>query len=340
MKIRSTAPLRIGFGGGGTDLDSYCNKFGGYVLNATISLKSHCLIQPTNDQKIIFESPDYLEFSSQKMSKKLILNGEMNLHKGVYNRIVKEFKLEPLSFKMTTYSDAPPGGSGLGGSSTLIVSMIKCFSEWLNLPLGDYDIAKLAYDIERKDVGIAGGAQDQYAATFGGFNFMEFYKNENVIVNPLRVKDEILSELESSTVLYFTNITRKASQIESEKKLLISNNKSIKAMHKVKEDATLMKNSILKGDIKSFAESLHDSWIAKKSVSKSVSNKEIDNVYKIAQENGAIAGKVSGAGGGGFMFFIVPPEKRYQLIQHLNDKKGKVFNFHFVNHGAKSWTIS
>ena len=340
MKIRSTAPLRIGFGGGGTDLDSYCNQFGGYVLNATISLKSHCLIQPTNDQKIIFESPDYLEFLSQKTSNQLILNGEMDLHKGVYNRIIKEFKLKPLSFKMLTFSDAPPGGSGLGGSSTLIVSMIKCFSEWLNLPLGDYDIAKLAYDIERKDVGIAGGAQDQYAATFGGFNFMEFYKHENVIVNPLRVKDEVLSELESSTILYFTNITRRASQIENEKKLLINSNKSIEAMHKVKKDASLMKNAILKGDIHSFAKSLHHSWIAKKSVSESVSNEEIDKIYKIAQENGAIGGKVSGAGGGGFMFFVAPPEKKYQLIQRLNDEKGKVFNFHFTNHGAKSWKIS
>jgi len=340
MKIRSKAPLRIGFGGGGTDLDSYCDKFGGYVLNATISLQVHCFIEPKNNGKIIFSSPDYKEFVEIDSMKELKLNGEMDLHKGVYNKIIKHFNLEPLSFEMITYSDAPPGGSGLGGSSTLIVSMIKSFSEWLNLPLGEYDIAKLAYDIERKEIGIEGGSQDQYASTFGGFNFMEFYSNERVVVNPLRIKNKILLELESSTILYFTNIVRQASQIEKEKKLLIENENSIKAMHQVKEDAVLMKNSILSGDIINFAKYLHKSWLAKKTVTDSISNTEIDRIYNIAIENGAIGGKVSGAGGGGFMFFIINPEKRFNLISILNNEKGQVYDFQFVQNGVESWKIS
>jgi len=339
MKIRSIAPLRIGFGGGGTDLSSYCDKYGGHVLNATISLSVHCFIQPTNHNKIIFKSPDYKEKVKLKSEKYLELNNEMDLHKGVYNRLVKDFNLEPLSFELTTFSDIPPGGSGLGGSSTLVVAIIKCFSEWLNLPMGEYDIAKLAYKIERKDIGIQGGSQDQYASTFGGFNFMEFYRNESVIVNPLRIKNKILSEFQSSTVLYFTNIVRKASQIEEEKEELLKNKKSITAMHKVKKNATYMKNAILKGDLDIFANFLKDSWESKKAVSQSISTTEIDSIYNLAINNGALSGKLSGAGGGGFMIFIVPPEKKFNLVKALNETNGSVFTFQFTEEGVRSWKI-
>ena len=169
---------------------------------------------------------------------------------------------------------------------------------------------------------------------------MEFYSNERVVVNPLRIKNKILLELESSTILYFTNIVRQASQIEKEKKLLIENENSIKAMHQVKEDAVLMKNSILSGDIINFAKYLHKSWLAKKTVTDSISNTEIDRIYNIAIENGAIGGKVSGAGGGGFMFFIINPEKRFNLISILNNEKGQVYDFQFVQNGVESWKIS
>lgn len=337
MKVRSKSPLRIGFGGGGTDLDSYSNFYGGHVLNATISLSTYCTIIPKNDKKIIFSSPDYHEKVILDSSKLLEIDGNMNLHKGVYNRIIKDYNIEPLSFELITFSDAPPGGSGLGGSSTLVVSIIKCFSEWINLPMGEYDIAKLAYDIERNDIGIEGGAQDQYAATFGGFNFMNFNKDSSVIVNPLDIKNDFILELQSSMILYHTNITRKASQIEVEKKELISNKKSIDSMHRVKEDALKMKSAILKGDIKGFANLLHDSWMAKKSISKNISNKEIDRIYNLALDNGALAGKVSGAGGGGFMFFIVPPEKKFQLKKALDSQSGTVYDFIFDFEGAKSW---
>jgi D-glycero-alpha-D-manno-heptose-7-phosphate kinase len=216
MKIRAKAPLRLGLAGGGTDLDVYASKYIGYVLNATISLYAHSVIEPLNNGKIIFESLDNNEKIELNSSEFLDLNGEMDLYKGIYNRIVKNFIKKPLSFKLTTYSDVP-SGSGLGGSSTLVVSIIKAFVEWLNLPLGEYDIAKLAYEIEREDIGIVGGAQDQYAATFGGFNFMEFYGDKKVIVNPLRVKNWIIDELEESMILYFTGIRRSASVIEKEK---------------------------------------------------------------------------------------------------------------------------
>jgi D-glycero-alpha-D-manno-heptose-7-phosphate kinase len=339
MLYRSKAPLRIGFAGGGSDLNTYCDTFGGLVLNATISLYVHCSIEERSDDKILFNSLDLGESLEIPSSSRLVCDGQMDLYKGVYNRIVKDFNLAPLSFSLSTYSDVP-SGSGLGGSSTLVVAIIKAYSEWLNLPLGEYDIARLAFEIEREDIGIVGGAQDHYAATFGGVNFMEFYKKKRVIVNPLRVKSWILDELEESTVLYFTNITRQASQIEKEKKSLLENETSLSAMHEVKEDAILMKEYLLKGKILDFAKVLGKSWEAKKRVSDAISNSEINKIYNIALENGAYSGKVSGAGGGGFMFFLVDPLKKLHLINTLNKQQGNVINFHFITDGIKGWNVS
>ncbi len=338
MKIRSKAPLRLGLAGGGTDLNTYCDKYTGYVLNATISLYVHCTIEEKNNGKIIFESTDIEQTLEVESKEYLDLDGHMDLYKGIYNRVIKDYIHKPLSFSISTYSDVP-SGSGLGGSSTLVVAVLKAFVEWLNLPLGEYDIARLAFDIEREDIGITGGAQDQYAATFGGFNFMEFYSNKRVIVNPLRIKNWIIDELEASIVLYFTNITRHASQIEQEKKNLLNDKKSLDAMHEVKVDSILMKETILKGDIKNFAYILGKSWKAKKRVSNSISNDEIDRIYDLAINNGALSGKISGAGGGGFMFFIVEPTKKFQLIKKLNTQPGKVINFQFVKEGTRGWKI-
>ena len=338
MIIKSKAPLRLGLAGGGTDLDTYCDKFGGYVLNATISLYAHCTLEEQNNSKIIFEALDIGQCLEVESSTFLKLNGQLDLHKGIYNRIVKDFIKTPLSFKISTYTDVPVG-SGLGGSSTLVVAIIKAFVEWLNLPLGEYDIAQLAFEIEREDINIIGGAQDQYSATFGGFNFMKFYNNKRVDVNPLVIKRWIIDELEASILLYFTNIKRHANQIEKEKKRLQEDKKALNAMHEIKNNALIMKEYILKGDINNFAKVLGKSWEAKKRVSKSISNDEIDRVYKLAIRNGAYGGKVSGAGGGGFMFFIAKPTKIPNLIRVLNKQQGEIINFHFVKDGTKGWMV-
>ena len=338
MIIRSKAPLRLGLAGGGTDLDTYCNQHIGFVLNATISLYVYATIEVTQNNKIIFDAVDIGESAIYDSEKELPLDGKLDLFKGIYNRLVRDYAHGALSFKLTTYSDVA-SGSGLGGSSTLVVAVIKAFVEWLNLPLGEYDVARLAFEIEREDIGIVGGAQDQYAATFGGFNFMEFYDEKRVIVNPLRIKNWIIDELESSMVLYFTNITRQASQIEQEKKNLLDSKKSLDAMHEVKKDSVTMKEMLLKGDIFGFADILGKSWEAKKRVSSSISNNEIDTVYNIAMDNSAYSGKVSGAGGGGFMFFMVDPTKKYQLVQKLNEQQGWVINFHFTHEGTRGWKI-
>ena len=197
MIIRSKAPLRLGLAGGGTDVSPYSDMFGGLVLNATINLYTHCTIEETNDGMITIKSFDAMVDKLYHATKYLDLDGEAILVKGVYNRIMKDYDLEALSFKITTYNDAP-AGSGLGTSSSMVVCILKAFVEWLSLPLGDYEISRLAYEIERKDLELSGGKQDQYAAAFGGFNYMEFLQNDLVIINPLKIKQWIIDELEAS----------------------------------------------------------------------------------------------------------------------------------------------
>ena len=340
MVFRSKAPLRLGFAGGGTDVSPYCDEFGGYILNATIDMYSYCTVEATNNGKISFHAPDRNELIEYDARSFLELDGNLDLHKGVYNRIIKQFNNgKPLSFSMTTYSDAP-AGSGLGSSSTMVVAMVAAFAEWLNLPLGEYDLASLAYSIERKDIGLAGGRQDQYAAAFGGFNFMEFYKDDRVIVNPLRIKESIVNELENALVLYYSGASRDSATIINEqiKNAESKNEKAIDAMHRVKEDAHAMKEYLLKGNIPAFAQCLGRAWESKKGMASTISNPELERLFVHALSNGAITGKISGAGGGGYMMFIVGPTKRMQLVHALNSLSGKVVNVHFIEKGVQTWT--
>ncbi|BAU26505.1 D-glycero-alpha-D-manno-heptose-7-phosphate kinase [Aneurinibacillus soli] len=341
MIFRSKAPLRLGLAGGGTDVSPYSDEYGGYVLNATIDMYAYCTIEVTTSNQLSFYAADRDEIFECEARSCLELDGVLDLHKGIYNRIVKQFNNgEPLSFNMTTYSDAP-AGSGLGSSSTMVVAILKAFVEWLNLPLGEYDVAHLAYEIERVDVGLSGGKQDQYAATFGGFNFIEFYSEDRVIVNPLRVKNRIINELENSMALYYTGVSRESAKIieEQTKNTIEKNSKSLEAMHELKADALLMKEAILKGDVKTFAKYLGKSWEAKKRMASSISNPYLDEIYDVAIRAGAYAGKVSGAGGGGFMMFIVDPVRRIAVSKALNELSGQVMNFHFVKNGTEGWRV-
>ncbi|MFR4981109.1 MAG: dehydrogenase [Clostridium neonatale] len=342
MIIRSRAPLRIGLAGGGTDVSPYCDEFGGVVLNATINMYANCTIEPMENGKIIFDAVDRNERFECDSTSYIEIDDILPLHKGIYNRIVKDFNNgKPLSFKMTTYADAP-AGSGLGTSSTVVVSILKGFQEWLKLPLGEYDLARLAYEIERKDLMLSGGKQDQYAATFGGFNFIEFYDNDRVIVNPLRIKNWIRTELESSIILYYTGQSRDSAKIIDEqiKNTSNKNNSSIEAMHEVKRISYIMKEAVLRGEFEKFADCLKMGWEAKKKTASVISNHSIEESYNLIMENGGLAAKVSGAGGGGFMMIYCDPIKRTKLIDILNKTDGKVMEVRFTDAGSEGWIIN
>jgi len=341
MIIRSKAPLRLGLAGGGSDVSPYCDIYGGYILNATINLYVHCTIIERDDDIIKFEALDIEQSKEYSSATKLPFDNTLDLHKGVYNRIINDFFPDrKLSFTLFTYSDAPPG-SGLGSSSTMVVAIVKAFVEWLNLPLGEYDIACLAYDIERNDLKLSGGKQDQYAATFGGFNFMEFFKDNRTIVNPLRVKQWIIDELEESLILYYVGVSRSSAQIIDEQKRNTSsgNQVAIEAMHRIKQSAAEMKEAILKGDIIKFAEILGRAWEDKKKMANSITNSFIDNIFDVALKAGTITGKVSGAGGGGFIFFVVKPENKPLVVKTLKELNGHVVDFQFTKGGCHGWKI-
>jgi D-glycero-alpha-D-manno-heptose-7-phosphate kinase len=342
--IRARAPLRLGLAGGGTDLSPFCDLYGGCILNATIDLYAYAHIDSCEDGTVTFCGRDVGEDFVGSAHRNLdIGKPRLALHEAVYRRVVADFcDNRPLSMRMTTYCDAPPG-SGLGSSSTLVVAMLKAFTEWLHLPLGDYDMARLAFEIERRDLRLSGGRQDQYAATFGGFNFMEFYADERVIVNPLRVKNWIISELEASLVLFYSGASRESAKIIDEQTENVERGEqaSIEAMLALKEDAIRMKEAILKGDFPQVAASLDKSWDSKKRTAHGVSNSKIERIFELAKAAGALAGKLSGAGGGGFVMFVVDPVRRMDVIRALNAvPDGQVVPCHFTGRGTEGWRLS
>ena len=340
--IRSRSPLRLGFGGGGTDIESFYAKYGGSVLNATIDLYACCTIKPKNNGKIKFLASDLQEYFECDLTNYIDPIGDLKLHKAVYNHIVKNYNdNKPIAHKVVTYCDVP-AGSGLGSSSTLVVSIVKAYAELLSLSFGDYDISRIAYEVERVDLGMKGGKQDHYAATFGGFNFMEFYKDDKTIINPLRVRRWIVSEFEQSLILYNTGTSRESSKIISEQDRSVSHNsqKTIEAMLQIKQEAINFKEYLLKGNFDAIANSIQKGWQAKKKVANSITNNSIDRIYNKAMDAGAMAGKISGAGGGGFFMFLTRPSNRMQILRALSKEDGQIYPCHFVESGSTSWVIT
>ncbi|MDR2768841.1 MAG: dehydrogenase [Treponema sp.] len=341
MIIRSKAPLRLGLAGGGSDIKTYYDRYGGHVLNAAIGMYAYCILESADDGRVLFRAADLEIEETYGAEGVLPTNNPLMLHTGIYNRIVRDYNGgAPLSLRMITYSDAP-AGSGLGSSSTLVVAIIKAYTEYLSLPLGEYDIASLACTIERVDLGQAGGKQDQYAATFGGFNFMEFYKGEQVIVNPLRLKRWIRNELEASLVLFHTGVSRDSANIISQQIADTANEKPavVESTHEVKRQAALMKEALLRGDFREFSRCLLDGWRAKRNMAASITNDFLDGLYRYVLDNGAESAKISGAGGGGFMMIYTDPSKRTGLIRALKKKDGIVLTPGFTEIGTQAWRL-
>ena len=339
--IRARAPLRLGLAGGGTDVSPYCDQFGGLILNATIDRYAYAVIKPLSEKKVKLISCDHNLTIEKELHGNFVSNEDLILHQSVYKNMINLFNDgKDIALELITFCDAP-AGSGLGSSSTLVVSMIKAFLRFFNIELDNYRIASLAYAIERIECKLGGGRQDQYSATFGGFNYMEFAKDGNVVVNTLQIPPSAILELEASLLLFYTGISRDSAAIIFEQSRNVEQDKeeSINAMHFIKEEAILMKENLMNGNFMGFVESLRRGWGSKKKIAKSVSNSYLDEIYDVAIHAGALAGKISGAGGGGFFMFVIPTENRMNVKRALEKFGGQVSNCHFTKQGAESWEI-
>jgi len=325
---KGKSPVRISFAGGGTDLTNYFLEQNGVVLNATIDKFSHAILQKRCDQKILINSNDFqliLEFNSLNEIK---YDGKLDLIKAVIKLLNPEF-----GFELTTYSDVPTG-SGLGGSAVILSAIIGAFNNFRINKFNPHDIAELAFQAERIELGLSGGWQDQYATVFGGFNFMEFQENENII-NPLRISEKILNELEDSLILCYSGINHNSASIHDVQKENMQSNEQFAKI--TKEIACEMKNKLLKGQLDNFGELLHEAWEAKKRFSSQITTAYLDKIYDFARSSGAIGGKLLGAGGGGYFLFYVPTFKKLDLINALKKENLLVDTFSFDNQGLRSW---
>jgi len=338
--VRARAPLRLGLAGGGTDVSPYSDTYGGCVLNATIDRYALASVIPRDDRSACFKASDLGREETLDVSGgDLPIDAGLRLHRGVYRRMMTQFnggKFIPLT--ISTHVESPLG-SGLGSSSALAVAMVEALREVVGAPLGEYEVAKLAFDIERSDLALSGGKQDQYAATFGGFNFIEFQDSDRVIVNPLRIKPWIVNELETSLVLFFTGASRESATIIRQQSESVGlGGDPLEAMHNLKANAIQMKQALLLGDIHGVAALLEEGWEAKKRTSPAVSSPQIDELYAGARSHGALAGKISGAGGGGFFAFIADPVRRPELIRYLSQHpEGSVEVCRFTSDGVATW---
>jgi D-glycero-alpha-D-manno-heptose-7-phosphate kinase len=311
------------------------------VLNATISMYAYASVAPADAGKIGIRLPvsGHIEYHDAEAVGDIQPTGPTTLLAGILRRFTREFGRLP-GLEVSAWSDAP-AGSGLGASSTLAVTVCSALAAALRIPLGEYDIAQMAYEIEREELGMTGGQQDQYAAAFGGINFMEFHRDGSVLVNPLRVRDAIQSELESSLILYFTGVSRESSRIIDDQVSSVSSGtaRSMTAMHRLKEEAVAMKAHLLRGEIPLFYNAINQGWMAKKETAGSISNPKIETLFTEAMAAGAVSAKLSGAGGGGFVMFFSRPERRSQVVAKLGEMGGQVYPVSFTHMGAHHWSV-
>lgn len=332
---RAKAPLRVSFAGGGTDVTPFPEREGGLVLSATINLYAHGMLRPRSDDRIRVESLDLgvaLDYGSED---NVTLDGQLDLVKAGIERVARLG--EPRGIDIFLRSSAPPG-SGLGGSSALMVALIGVLRDFHKLALTDYEIAQLAWEVERIDLGLKGGRQDQYAATFGGFNFMEFGP-DSVLVNPLRINSTTVLELEENLVLCFTGQTRAGDHIieDQTRRYEEYDHEALAGLTRQKDLAIAMKDALLRGHLNDFGELLDTAWEQKKRMSPRISTPVIDEAYAAACGAGALGGKITGAGGGGFMLFYCRPGTRHKVCAEMERLGLTQIEFAFDHQGLRTW---
>lgn len=327
--IRSRSPLRIGLAGGGTDVDPYASTRGGCVFNTTINKYAYCTLVPRNDNMMFVKSRYYGRYKAKLNHGPLKFDGNMDLAKAVANH----FEIEE-GFNIDIHSDVP-AGSGLGGSSTMIVAIIAAVAEWQGKKLSKQKIAELAYHLEREDIGLKGGKQDQYAAAYGGFNLLDV--KDEVKVNPVKIDNDIINELQCRSVMCFTGMSRESAKVIDSQIQSYKTGQNIEALDESKRLAKEISDTLVKGDIDAAGTLLHESWQLKKQFSESISNRHIDSLYNAAISKGALGGKISGAGGGGFMYFICKYDRKVDVLQELKKRGAEVTDFMFEPRGVTIW---
>jgi D-glycero-alpha-D-manno-heptose-7-phosphate kinase len=335
--LRARAPLRVSFAGGGTDVPPYPAQEGGLVLSATINRYAYGTLRPRNDRQIGIQSLDLDTVASIALEEARPDGDRLDLIKAAIQKVASE---APHGFDLFLHSAAPPG-SGLGSSSAVVVALVGLLSTYMKMPLTDYEKARLAYTVEREDLGLKGGTQDQYAAVFGGFNFIEF-RADDVIVNPLRIPPETIHELEYNLLLCFTGGTRASDHIidDQTERYQSKESSTVDGLRMQKELAVEMKNALLQGNLTDFGRLLDQAWVHKKMMSPRITNDHIDELYDEAMKSGAVGGKVTGAGGGGYMLLYCRYDTKHKVRAALAALGAEAVDFQFDHAGLTTWSHS
>jgi D-glycero-alpha-D-manno-heptose-7-phosphate kinase len=336
MLIRAKAPLRISFAGGGTDVPPFPQREGGCVLSATVNRYAYGSLLPRPDRQVCIHSLDFGVSVEYDPEDKLVYDGKLDLAKATIARVKGK---EPAGFDLYLHSDVPPG-SGLGSSSAMMVTLVGLLKELHNLPLTDYEVADLAYVIERKELGIHGGIQDQYAAAFGGFNYIEFLA-DRVVVNPLKISADVLNELQYNLLLCYTGTARLSAHIieDQVRRYEKSEYATLQALRELKALTAEMKNALLRRQLDHFGELLHHEWECKKRLSGKISNPHLDGLYAAARAAGAIGGKITGAGGGGFMMLYCGFNSRRKVAEAMKEMGCTLADVGFEPAGLQTWRV-
>lgn len=336
------APLRLGLAGGGTDVPPYCNMFEGRVVNVTISKYAYSKVENIAANKVQFVSLDQQVSEEHCMDAELSHFSGLKLHRATYNRVMSELNNgKRLNLRLSTHCDVPIG-SGLGSSSALVVSMLKALCSALQVELTQYELGRLAYQIERQDCQLEGGQQDQYAAAFGGLNLMRFWNGDQVEVLDIKVNQALINELELMLVLFYTGVSRESAEIISQQKHQVEEKKpdAIAAMHEMVNVTDLMVRSLQDSNLVELGKILQSGWESKKRTASPISNHEIEKLFENVKQAGSLAAKISGAGGGGFSLFLVPMEFKSNVLRVLKESKGEIFNCQITMKGAEAWPVS
>jgi D-glycero-alpha-D-manno-heptose-7-phosphate kinase len=326
------SPVRISFAGGGTDLPAYYEQFGGAVLSAAINKYFYTILGQRTDGRVQVISSDLRVFETWQDIAAMKLRGsglEIPL------AVLKDLACN-VSVDLFLASEIPPG-TGLGSSASVCVGILNTLTTYLDRPLSPYDLADRAFHITRDGLGRRVGRQDEYACAFGGLNFITFERDGSTLVQPMKTERSLMRDLQSNLMLFFTGSARNSGTIleEQEESTRVRNGATVEALHEVRDLANRMRLALEGGDIGAFGALLDESWQAKKRVSAKISNPRIDHLYETARRHGAAGGKITGAGGGGFLLLYCEPDRQAVVRGALVAEGVQEMTFAFESQGAQ-----